>query len=179
MGNKSQIRKLTLKKESENMKITFSKRTIKRLKKTVNAALKLNNLRLFKPAESLLMVAEGYSIEHIADFFNVNQRTVYNWIKRFMYERFTRLNSLHYKGRGVKSKLSEKQKKKLYKIISDGPEKYGFDSGVWNSPMIAEVIRIEFKVRYNPRYLCRLLKKTGLSFQKAAFEAERTEDNEK
>ncbi|MDM8542566.1 winged helix-turn-helix domain-containing protein [Desulfococcaceae bacterium HSG9] len=64
-------------------------------------------------------------------------------------------------------------------MVSDGPEKYGFDSGVWNSPMIAEVIRLEFKVRYNPRYLCRLLKKLGLSFQKAAFDAERTEADEK
>ncbi len=68
---------------------------------------------------------------------------------------------------------------RLYKIVSEGPEKYGFNCGIWNSPMIAEVIRLEFKVRYNPRYLCRLLKKIGLSFQKSAFEAERTEANEK
>jgi len=161
------------------MKVTFSKRTIKRLEKTVSTALKLNNLRLFKLAKSLLMVSEGYSIEHIADFFKTDPRSVYNWLKRFMYERFTWLNGLHYKGRGVKSKLSQRQKDKLYRIISDGPENYGFDCGVWNSPMIAEVIWLEFKVRYNPRYLCRLLKKIGLSFQKAAFEAERTEDNEK
>ncbi len=161
------------------MKVTFSKRTIKRLEKTVSEALKLNNLRLFKLAKSLLMVAEGYDIVHIAEFFKVTPRTVYNWLKRFMYERFTWLNSLHYKGRGVKSKLSQRQKDKLYRIICDGPEEYGFDCGVWNSPMIAEVIWLEFKVRYNPRYLCRLLKKIGLSFQKAAFDAERTEGNEK
>ena len=45
--------------------------------------------------------------------------------------------------------------------------------------MIAEVILREFDVTYNSRYLCRLLKKIGLSFQKAAFEAERTDDNNK
>ena len=67
MGNKSQIKKITLKTESENMKITFTKRTIKRLEKTVKTALKLNNLRLFKLAKSLLMVAEGYSIDHISN----------------------------------------------------------------------------------------------------------------
>ena len=95
------------------MKITFGKRTIKRLEKTVDEALKLNNLRLFKLAQSILMVAEGYSIEHIADFFKISPRTIYNWLKRFMYERFSWLNGLHYKGRGVKSKLSKKQKDKL------------------------------------------------------------------
>ena len=57
--------------------------------------------------------------------------------------------------------MSEKQKAELYKIASDRPEKYGFDSGIWNSPMVAEVIRLEFKVRYHPGYLCRLVKKTG------------------
>ncbi len=161
------------------MKLTFSKRTIKRLEKTVSEAMKLNNLRLFKLSKSLLMVAKGYSVEYIANFFKTSPQTIYNWLKRFMYERFTWLNGIHFKGRGMKSKLSQKQKRKLYQIISDGPEKYGFDCGVWNSPMIAEVIWLEFKVRYNPRYLCRLLKKIGLSFQKAAFEAERSEDNEK
>ena len=81
------------------------------------------------------------------------------------------------KGRGAKSKLFKEQKKTLYRIIDDGPEKYGFDCGVWNSPMIAEVILREFNVQYNLRYLCRLLKKMGLSYQKAAFEADRTDDN--
>jgi len=160
------------------IKMTFTKRTIARLEKTVEDALKLNNLRLFKLSKALLMVAQGYDIDHIADFFKTSSRTIYNWIKRFMYERFAWLNGHHYKGRGVKSKISDKQKAKLYKIICDGPEQYGFDCGLWNSPMIAEVIWLEFKVRYNPRYLCRLLKKMGFSFQKAAFEAERTEVNE-
>ena len=51
------------------MKLTFSKRTVKRLEKTVSEAIKLNNLRLFKLSKSLLMVAEGYGAEYIADFF--------------------------------------------------------------------------------------------------------------
>ncbi len=51
------------------IKMTFTKRTIARLEKTVNDALKLNNLRLFKLAKALLMVSKGYSIVHIADFF--------------------------------------------------------------------------------------------------------------
>ncbi len=101
-----------------NMKMTFTKKTIKRLEKTVSEALKLNNMRLFKLAKALLMVAEGYSIDHIATFFKTTSRTIYNWIKRFMYERFSWLNGHHYKGRGVKSKLSEKQKVKLYLKIA-------------------------------------------------------------
>lgn len=166
-------------KESENMKIFFGNQTVKRLEKEVQSALKLNNLRLFKISKSLLLLAKNNNIVEIAELFQVNTRTIYNWISRFMVERFSWLSGLHYKGRGAKSKLTKEQKKKIYDLVVDGPENYGFDCGVWNSPMIAEVILREFNVTYNPRYLCRILKKIGLSFQKAAFEPERTEDNKK
>ena len=161
------------------MKFKFHNRTVKRLEKSVQKATELNNFRLFKIAKSLLMVANDTSIADIASFLNLSERTIYNWISRFIVERFTWILGFHYKGRGRKSKLSENQKEKLYDIVVAGPEKYGFDCGVWNSPMIAKVIWSKFKVIFNPRYLCRLLKKIGLSFQKGAFEADRTDDNEK
>ena len=161
------------------MKIKFHKHTIKRLEKAVQKAVELNNFRLFKIAQSLLMVTRNTSIAYIAQFFNVSERTIHNWVSKFILERFTWILGFYYKGRGRKSKLSKNQKEILYDIVVAGPEKYGFDCGVWNSPMIAEVIWNEFKVIYNPRYLCRLLKKIGLSFQKGAFEADRTDDNEK
>jgi transposase len=161
------------------MKISLQNSTKIRLNKELNIAIKLKNMRLFKICKALLMLADKISPAKIAELFHISKRTVYVWVSRFMTERFSWLLGFHYQGRGAKSKLSDNQKKKLYKIVDDGPEKYGFDCGVWNSAMIAEVIWREFKVKYNPRYLCRLLKKIGLSFQKAAFEAVRTEDNEK
>jgi transposase len=96
----------------------------------------------------------------------------------FMVFRFSWLLGCHYKGRGRKPKLSKAQRKELYQIIVDGPEKYGFDCGVWYSALIAEVIQREFKVTYNPRYVCALLKKMGLSYQKAGFVSDRLDDEE-
>ncbi|MCP4143521.1 MAG: helix-turn-helix domain-containing protein [Chloroflexi bacterium] len=161
------------------MKISFQNKTKKRMVKELEIALELNNLRLFRIAKALLMIADEKSPAEVAATFHVTERTIYNWVSRFIVERFSWLSGIHYKGRGAKSKLSDTQKKRLYNVIDDGPEKVGFDCGVWNSPMIAEVIWQEFHVKYNPRYLCRLLKKIGLSFQKAAFEADRTDDNTK
>jgi DDE superfamily endonuclease/Winged helix-turn helix len=66
----------------------------------------------------------------------------------------------------------------LYKIIVDGPEKYGFDCGIWNAAMIVEVIQKEFHVTYNPRYLCALLGKMKLSYQKGVFLAAVLDDEE-
>ena len=161
------------------MKMTLRNSTKKLIEKEITTALKLNNFRLFKISKTLLLLEDNQTYDEIAKLFHVSVRTIYNWVSRFITERFSWLSGLHYQGRGAKSKLSKEQKKTLYCIVEDGPEEYGFDCGVWNSPMIAEVILREFNVKYNPRYLCRLLKKMGLSYQKAAFEAVRTDENEK
>ncbi len=44
--------------------------------------------------------------------------------------------------------------------------------------MIAEVIWLKFEVRYNVNYLPGLLKKLGLSYQKARFISDRQEEEE-
>ncbi len=81
-----------------------------------------------------------------------------------------------FRGRGAKSKLSTKQKDELYQMIQAGPQKNGFDSGLWNTAMIAELIWLKFGVKYNPRYLSGFLKRIGLSYQKAKFESDKVDD---
>lgn len=160
------------------MKLKVNKETIERLKKEIITAQRLNNLRLYKIARALLLISEGESIEKIANLFNVSIRTIFNWLERFMWERFSWLGWLHYKGRGRKAKITGDQKKKLYRIVKEGPEKYGFSCGLWNSAMILHVIENEFGVTYNVRYISQLLKSIGLSYQKAKFETDRVDDEE-
>jgi hypothetical protein len=45
-----------------------------------------------------------------------------------------------------------------------GPEKCGFECGIWTLGIIAELVFREFNVMHSPRYLCDLLKKIGLSY---------------
>ncbi len=84
----------------------------------------------------------------------------------------------HYQGRGRKEKLTKAQKKELHDMIVEGTEKYGFSSGIWNSAMIAHLILVKFSVQFNLNYLPSLLKKMGLSYQKARFISDR-QDEEK
>jgi len=63
--------------------------------------------------------------------------------------------------------------------LSHGPEKYGFDCGIWNAAMIVEVIQKEFHVTYNPRYLFALLGKMKSSHQKGIFLAAVLDDEER
>lgn len=149
--------------------VHFSHQTVEKLYKELEIAEQLNNLRLYKITSCLLLLAEGYDYEEIAKLLNIGIKTVYNWLKRFLLERFSWLLGYHFKGRGRKSKLSKRQKERLYQMVEDGPEKNGFDCGVWNSAMIASLIEREFHVNYHPRYVCQLLKEMGLSYQRAKF----------
>lgn len=163
-------------REIADMKLKVGKETIEKLKKELLESQRLNNLRLYKIVKSLLLISEGEPVEKIAKMFNVGVRTVFDWLSRFMWERFSWLGWMHYKGRGRRPKINGEQRKKLFRIVADGPEKYGFDCGVWNSAMILTVIEKEFGVTYNPRYLSELLKNIGLSFQKAKFVSDREDD---
>jgi transposase len=105
----------------------------------------------------------------VARRLNVTARTIYNWIWEFAVRGFSWLGSLHYQGRGRKARLGAAQRDALREMVADGPEKCGYTSGVWNSAMIADLVFSRFGVKYAPRYLCALLHKIGLSYQKARF----------
>jgi transposase len=160
------------------MRIRFGNWTVKQLEREIATAQRLNNLRLFKIAKCLLLVSQNTHPSVVVQLLHISERTVYNWKSRFILERFSWLLGQHYKGRGRKARLTKTQKDKLYNIVSKGPEAYSFDCGLWTSAMIAEVILQEFGVIYNPRYLCSLLKKLNITYQKVAFEPDHSEDNE-
>ena len=77
-------------------------------------AQKLNNLRLYKIVKAMLLIADEHPIGTIAKLLNVSPRTIFNWISRFLSQRFSWLMEYHYHGRGRKSKLNESQKRRLY-----------------------------------------------------------------
>lgn len=161
------------------MRIRFSKQTVDGLHNELRKAMSLNNLRLFKIAKALLMVGEGASPAAISPLVHISERQIRNWINLFLVHRFSWLLGYHYQGRGRKSKLNQNQKKELYDLICDGPEKCGFDCGLWTSAMIVELILRKFHVMYSPRYVCQLLKGMKLSYQKAAFESDHLDEEKR
>jgi transposase len=160
------------------MKIEFSKDTLKELYKELERAEQLNNLRLFKIVQCLLMRHKGHSVQEIAEVLRVKVRTVYEWLGRFVRERFNWLCGKHYQGRGRKMKLTKTQCEELGRIIDKGPGKAGFDMGVWTSAMIQEVMQREFGVLYACRYICSLLKKLKISYKKATFVPDKVDSEE-
>ena len=160
------------------MAIIFSKSLIEKLRACLPLALKLKNIQAYRLASALLWYAEGRGINEIAQLLAVNAKTVFNWLLRFMSGGIKWVMGKHYHGRGRKEKLTKAQQKHLHDMIVDSPEAHGFSSGIWNSAMIAELILLNFSVGYNLNYLPSLLKKLGLSYQKAHFISDR-QDEEK
>lgn len=158
--------------------LSFSKAMVEGLQKELARAVGLNNLRLYKIVQGLLWVHEGKGLKSIARLLRVDVKTVDNWLRRFIVKGFSWLCGKHYQGRGRKSKLSAEQKQALYEMVKEGPEAQGFSCGGWNSAMIVELIWRRWGIRYNPRYLSRLLKKLGLSYQKARFVSDKSDEQD-
>lgn len=156
--------------------LSFSKAIVEELEQELSRAHELNNLRLYKLAQGLLWIHQGKPWKTIAPLLGVSVKTVGNWLNRFLVQGLGWLRGQHYRGRGRQAKLTGEQKQQIRAWVEAGPEAHGFDLGVWNTALVAELIWRRFGVRYNPRYLSSLLEKLGLSYQKACFISDRSDD---
>jgi transposase len=149
--------------------ISFSKPILDELRSKLKMAYESDSLESYRMTQALIWYGEGKAVSEIAQFLQVTTKTIYNWVKSFICKGFSWLFRKMYVGSGRKSKLTKAQKSELYKMVESGPEACGFECGMWNTALIAELILLKFGVKYNPRYLSSLLKKMGLSYQKARF----------
>ena len=157
--------------------ISYSKEQLKELYKELYKAHTTGNLHQYRVLFALILIGEkNHSLKEIARLIGVTVKTLFNWLKMFMANRMKLFKKHWFQGRGRKSKLTKTQRKELYKLIQTGPQANGFPCGCWNTAIIAEMIKLKFGVTYNERYLASLLKKMGLSYQKAKFESDRLDD---
>lgn len=54
----------------------------------------------------------------------------------------------------------------LADIINRGPVAAGFETGIWTSPLIAQVIAEEFALTFHPGHVRKRLKQMGYSVQR-------------
>ena len=67
---------------------------------------------------------------------------------------------------GPASRLTDRQKKQLEKMLLKGPPAAGYRTELWTLPRIAEVIEKRLGVTYTPANVWYLLKQMGWSCQK-------------
>lgn len=159
------------------MKVEFSKKTTKNIEKRLKWAKKNGNVKQTIKILALLMLAREIPENNIADICGITLRTLYNWRNDFLVKGMCSL--VPPKRKGCPSRLSKEQKEELKQIILDGPEKSGFCRGTWISAMILTLIEKKYKVNYNCRYVCDLLKNMGLSYQKGKYISDKYDSQER
>ena len=109
-------------------------------------------------------VADGYSTQEVADFLGVDPSTVRRWRVGFRDRGDAGLVTKPVSGRPAK--LTSTQEKVALRWLTDSPTHHGLPTELWTAACLGQLIREEFGVGLNPRYLSTWLRERGFTPQK-------------
>jgi transposase len=110
------------------------------------------------------LLQKGWRQRHIAEALGVSEGAVSQWLKR---ARVGGPQALcHRPPPGAPRRVATEPLARLPDLLHRGPEAYGFRGQVWTRQRVAEVIHLEFGIRYHPTHVGRLLKVLRWSPQK-------------
>lgn len=119
-------------------------------------------------------ITQGYSLEEVSDFLGIHPRTVRRWVAAFRQHGDPGLAARAVPGRPAK--LSTTQEKIVRRWLSERPTEHGFATDLWSAPRLAQLIRQEMDIAFNPRYLCAWLRQRGYTPQKPCRVAREHDD---
>lgn len=107
---------------------------------------------------------DGFSVDEVAEFLDVDVRSVRRWRSRFQSGGWDALAAQHISGRPTK--LTPTQTKIVLRWLRDSPVEFGFGSDLWTADRLAALIHGEWGVSFNPRYLSAWLRARGFTPQR-------------
>ena len=115
-------------------------------------------------------VQQGESPEAVARIMGVHRTTLYGWLALYRNGGWNRLDAKKRGGR--KPKLDGTAMAWVYQVVTMGdPRQYKFKFALWNSRMLASLIRQRFGISLSRASVCRLLNQLGLSAQRPLWRA--------
>ena len=110
------------------------------------------------------MYKKGFNQYEVAEALGVSQASVSRWVD---WEEEGGEDGLASKPRpGPTPKLNQDHKEELAELLLKGPSEFGFEGELWTSPMVTELIRMGFGVKYHPGNVRKVLRQMGFSPQK-------------
>jgi transposase len=134
-----------------------------------------------KPTQRLLAAIaykNGVSQTELADWYDVQRRTIYSWLKRLDTDESLEQAVSDDKRTGRKRKLSETQQEEFEETVHDPPEEVGIDAPAWTPALAQEYLENTYDVEYSLPSCRRLLKEAGLSYQKPRRSAAEADEEE-
>src|SRR6266511_2938855 len=120
--------------------------------------------RPWRRAKSVLGYLDGQKVIALSEALEVTRGSINRWLQWYQAMGAEGLRDAERPGRTPR--LSEAQKAELATIIEAGPQAAGFTSGMWTGPMIGDLIRRRFGLRYHNHHIPRLLGWMGFSVQR-------------
>lgn len=118
---------------------------------------------------SLSLLDEGFSLHEVARRVGCHASSVMRW--RDEYEKRGEESFAVRFSPGRPPRLSERNFELLRSLLLSGAVANGFRTEIWTTKRIAEVIAREWRVRYHPDHIGRLMAKLGWIHQKPARRA--------
>jgi len=121
------------------------------------------------------LLQQGCSEAEVARKVGVHRQSVNRWTQRLAAEGREALRKAPRAGR--KPRLSEADRRRIIVGLKRGPEALGYETGLWTSWRVADLIERECGVRYTNVHVWRILRELGWSCQRPVGRA--LERNEK
>jgi transposase len=118
---------------------------------------------------AVVQVRSGYTQQEVADFFQVNVRSVERWMQAFREHGRRGLKAKPVAG--CPPKLTPAQERKVLRWFHRSPQEFGFSTELWSAPRVAEVIRRRFHKSFHPRYVNQWLANRRITSQKPERQA--------
>lgn len=131
----------------------------------VGSAIELEKRR----KEAVRRIRAGERVMDVAADLGVSRVSVGKWKKAASEGGLRALNAVAQ--HVPQSRMSTKQKQQLKKILVRGAMARGYPTDLWTCDRIAEVVREEFAISYNPGHLSRILHEMNFSCQKPSSRA--------
>jgi len=119
----------------------------------------------------------GMKHADVARKYGVSPAAVSKWDKIIRAEGIEGLRM--HKAPGKTPKLTEQEKERLKEILIEGPLAHGWETDIWTSRRVKEVIQKEFGVEYHLHHVPKLLHKLGFRPVKPKRQAAEKDEEKK
>lgn len=113
---------------------------------------------------AVALVEDGWSMHAVAQALGASPGSVSKWYAAYREGGNDALAAQPHPGRP--SELTDRQLKRLEKLLCKGPTRCGFPTELWTLKRVAALIEKEFGQRYDPSGVWHILKRLNWSCQK-------------
>jgi transposase len=128
--------------------------------RSIGSPAELENRRLL----AVRRLLGGFTTEEVAEFLDVDRRSVQRWMNIFSEQGWKGLFSRPSTGRP--RKLNPTQEKIALRWLQQSPAEFGFATELWTCQRLTQLVLEEWGIRLNPEYMSRWLRARGCTPQK-------------